>query len=78
MLKIVFKGITFKTVFAMYLTDIHNFGDKLPFSESTVQRFWKRRLAENQVSFRDTPIVGKCTLCISLKTKVLQVMYIVG
>ena len=70
---ILIQGVTFQTIFSMYLTDIDFFGDEIVYSEYSVRRAWEDVKESEEVSLRDNPPLGKCHVCISLRTKMLTV-----
>ena len=68
------QGLTFKTVFEMYLSDMGTFGDEiLPYAETSVRRSWEAVMKAMNVSIRDKAVVGKCSTCIDLRTRLLTV-----
>ena len=70
---ITWQGVSFQTVFSMYITDIEGFGDELPYSESSVRRAWEEVKVSKGVALRENAPLGKCSTCISLRTKMLTV-----
>ena len=68
------QGLTFKTVYAMYLNDMTIFNDEvLPYSESSVRRCWDGVMVAENVSLCDKAVVGKCSACIQLRERLLKV-----
>ena len=67
------QGVTFQTIYAMYLADVDSLGDELLLSETTVRKAWNEVMGSMNVSLRSNPMMSKCTVCLSLRTRLLKV-----
>ena len=60
----------------MYIMDVESFGDETHvMSESSVRRAWEDVTRDMNVSLRSSALLTKCSVCVGLKTKMLQVRF---
>jgi hypothetical protein len=72
--KLVLQGVTFPQIFAMYVKDCALTKDTpIVASESAVRKVWMSVLEKHSISLQHGVTLGKCEICIQLKTAALKV-----
>ena len=70
------QNLSIPALFDMYLDDFESFCDEDPVSVTSFRRYWDKYSNARDVVFRENAPVGKCQLCISIKTRLLKVQYV--